>query len=98
MRFQLLYIVRSSCTQCTVLQNKNRELNPNPISIRVIGCRSVARVLNIKKEAGLHVPDLNRTMAFMHANSAGLTLNLLYLAYICDRWLMRAIDSDDTTS
>ena len=44
------------------------------------------------------LPDLNKTMAFMQANSAGLTLNLLYLAYICDRWLMRATDSEETTS
>ena len=34
----------------------------------------------------------------MHANSAGLTLNLLNLAYISDRWLMRDTDSEDMTS
>lgn len=34
----------------------------------------------------------------MQANSAGLTLNLLNLAYISDRWLMRDTDSEDMTS
>ena len=34
----------------------------------------------------------------MQANSAGLTLNLLNLAYISDRWLMRDTDSEDITS
>jgi hypothetical protein len=44
------------------------------------------------------LPDLNNSIAFMQANSAGLTLNLLNLAYISDRWLIRDTDSEDITS
>ena len=45
-----------------------------------------------------HLPDLNRSIAFIQANSAGLTLNLLNLLYISARWLMRDTDSEDITS
>ena len=41
---------------------------------------------------------MNSKIAFIQANSAGLTLNLLNLAYISDRWLMRDTDSEDMTS
>ena len=34
----------------------------------------------------------------MQANSAGLTLNLLNLAYMSARWLMSETDSEDITS
>jgi len=44
------------------------------------------------------LPGLNNNIAFMHANSAGLTLNLLYLLYMRDKWLRRATDSVETTS
>ena len=46
----------------------------------------------------LELPDLNRSIAFIQANSAGLTLNLLNLLYISARWLMRDTDSEDITS
>ena len=46
----------------------------------------------------LDLPDLNRSIAFIQANSAGLTLNLLNLLYISARWLMRDTDSEDITS
>ncbi len=45
-----------------------------------------------------NIPGLKSRIAFMQANSAGFTLNLLYLLYMRARWLSKATDSADTTS